>query len=517
MYGVMNELEGKSHLPTIPWRKKKTKPKRCDCCRRCCVGLLHLLRRARATGVILMATLSVPGFYMTHHMFLSPGLATYTSRLHPSVCTVVSSTILKGKTNCSWASCREGCTETDLFQCWQVLVVPYNITANLTTPASNISPPTRPTRVKYDCKKSKRTGTSRRLLEDDTKDSTIKLPYVFTKSKTVSAKHPPTTPGQSYTMEDGIQNSTIKLPFFDFKRSNTTFTSTQHNINDTDTTLNTTEYNIQENARNMQNNTFYDYETEPSNSPSPSLSTPNTDSGNGSSSLEDDGNMEDGEVQTIPSASNVKDVTVVQLVPGVNNNNNNNAGNTEGKDKSTTNQDNLPLNTNRYNSDMLRLVVNIVGCGYMSCFDWWAKYGQVGSVHTCFLNADRTLAIPEVDYKAANAQIVFGVFPLIMIFASFTIVYFSYCRQGNNKVFPMSPKKDIKKLKFEEAKMALLLKRVVEQNTKTNLNKISPMLVKEAMKKAKNQQEGKSQQIRKPVVGNVKRAKNPEVIISVAG
>ncbi|KAK3873053.1 hypothetical protein Pcinc_021905 [Petrolisthes cinctipes] len=514
MYGVMNGLNGKSDLPR-PWRKKKTKPKRCRCCRRCCVGLLHLLQRARATGVILMATLSVPGFYMTHYMLLSPGLATYTSRLNPSVCTVVSNTVLEGKTNCSWTSCREGCTETDLFKCWQVLVVPYNITANLTPPASNTytPPATRQTRVKYDCKKSR---SSRRLLEDDTKDSTVKLPYDFTKSKTVSDKHPPPTPRQSHAMEDGTKNSTIKLPF-GIKRSNTTFTTTQHNINDTDTTLNTTEY-ILEDARKTQNNTFYDYETEPSKSPSPSLSAPNTDSGNGSSSLGDNGNMEDGKVQSIPSASNVEDVVVVQLAPGVNNNNNNNnAGSTERKDKSVTNQEHFTQDTDRYKSDVLRLAVNVVGCGYMSCPDWLVKYGQVGAVYTCFLSADRTLAIPEVDYKAANAQIVFGVFPLMMIFVSFTIIYFSYCRQGNNKVFPMSPKKDVKKLKFEEAKMALLLKRAVEQNTTNNLNKISPLLVKEAMNKAKNQQKGASQQIRKHDVGNIKRGKNPEVIISVAG
>lgn len=485
----MNGLNGKSD-PPYPWRKKKIKPKRCRCCRRCCVGLLHLFHKARATTVILMATLSVPGFYMTLHMLLSPGLATYTSRLHPSVCTVVSSTVLEGLTNCTWTSCRQGCTVTELFLCWQVLVVPDNLTASRTSPSRNRRSLST-FRQTHDMNDSKATHTTQLLMKDveSITISAIKLPSDITKSTTVSDKRPPSR--QHFA--DDLENAT----------------PTQHKVQFTDTTQNITQF-ILEGDRKTHDSISFDYETEAAVSPSPSaLYTPLA---NGSSSPDDYSNFEDVGEKPIPTISNVENV--VQFVPRVSNKK---VDNVKEKKESAKNMRQKAWDAKSHKGEVLRLAVNVVGCGYLSCADWWLKYGQLGSVYPCYLNADRTLAIPEVNYRTANTQIVFGVFPLLLIFVSFTIIYFSYCRRGTNRIFPLAPDKDVKKKKFEEAKMALLLQRAVEQNTKNNVKGISPLLVKEAMNKAKNQQKEKATKNMTNEVINLKRVKNPEVIISVAG
>ena len=38
---------------------------------------------------------------------------------HPVVCKVNSIAVKTGKSNCTWSSCREGCT-ADMFKCFQV-------------------------------------------------------------------------------------------------------------------------------------------------------------------------------------------------------------------------------------------------------------------------------------------------------------------------------------------------------------------------------------------------------------
>lgn len=128
MYNIVDNLQGKRPVFLKP-QKRRAKTKLVKrCLWRCGQALLALFRRLRATVLILLLTLGLPGFYLTLHFLLRPSLDTLAADLQPAFCTVAVSTVLRGKNNCKWSSCRQGCTVQELYNCWQVLILKVNTT-----------------------------------------------------------------------------------------------------------------------------------------------------------------------------------------------------------------------------------------------------------------------------------------------------------------------------------------------------------------------------------------------------
>ncbi|XP_050733148.1 uncharacterized protein LOC127006836 [Eriocheir sinensis] len=122
MYGVLGALDGRAPMQPRPIQKKKAPPRR-HRCKKCGSWCLDVCDRTKTSLLVLGATLGLPAFYMTLFLLLSPGLSTLAAHFHPAICTVASSVVLEGNKNCTWSSCRQGCTAVEMFRCWQVFVI----------------------------------------------------------------------------------------------------------------------------------------------------------------------------------------------------------------------------------------------------------------------------------------------------------------------------------------------------------------------------------------------------------
>ncbi|XP_045604103.2 protein tipE-like [Procambarus clarkii] len=113
---------------------------------------------------------------------------------------------------------------------------------------------------------------------------------------------------------------------------------------------------------------------------------------------------------------------------------------------------------------IVRLQVNVAGCGYGSCEAWWRQYGRRGSTFTCYLSADASLAVPDIDYTLVAVQVVLGAMPLLLtVFASITI-YVCYCREDStDRTLRLSPNHQQLKVKSEQARAQIVLQKSMER------------------------------------------------------
>lgn len=81
-------------------------------------------------------------FYITFNFFLKPSFMTLKAGLQPARCKVTYVNFLEGKRNCSWTSCKMGCTKEDVFTCWQIIVFTQHMNQ------TNISAEIKPSEIK---------------------------------------------------------------------------------------------------------------------------------------------------------------------------------------------------------------------------------------------------------------------------------------------------------------------------------------------------------------------------------
>lgn len=121
---VVGVLQGKPHPFPESCTKQPPERKPPKCGIKALVDFWkRFLLRVLASVLVFTVTFGPPCFYLSAHLLLEPGLATFIALFQPSVCVVVSSSVLEGTSNCSWSSCRQGCTDQDLYRCWQVLIL----------------------------------------------------------------------------------------------------------------------------------------------------------------------------------------------------------------------------------------------------------------------------------------------------------------------------------------------------------------------------------------------------------
>ena len=72
-------------------------------------------------AVWAVAGLSIILFMFASIWFIDPALLTLVLQFREARCRTEASAVLVGISNCSWTSCRLGCTR-DVYKCWQVQV-----------------------------------------------------------------------------------------------------------------------------------------------------------------------------------------------------------------------------------------------------------------------------------------------------------------------------------------------------------------------------------------------------------
>merc|ERR1719178_363106 len=87
-------------------------------------------------GVVwCVASLAIISFIFASIWYIDPALLTMVLQFQAAQCTTIKSAYLIGISNCTWSSCRHGCT-AEVYKCWQVQV---NFT--LVPKSSPIPPP----------------------------------------------------------------------------------------------------------------------------------------------------------------------------------------------------------------------------------------------------------------------------------------------------------------------------------------------------------------------------------------
>ncbi|CAG7716473.1 unnamed protein product [Allacma fusca] len=69
-----------------------------------------------------LAAMSLLGVVVVCPVMLDPAIETLASSFEDAQCRTVYSRVLQGMSNCTWTSCREGCT-ADIYSCWHIIVV----------------------------------------------------------------------------------------------------------------------------------------------------------------------------------------------------------------------------------------------------------------------------------------------------------------------------------------------------------------------------------------------------------
>lgn len=341
MYGVLGTLEGKKSLGLRPGEGVR-KPQKKRRCQRCGLWCRDWCTKTNKTLLVLGAILGLPAFYMTLWLLLSPGLSTLAAHFHPASCTVASSTILEGNTNCTWSSCRQGCTASELYLCWQVLVfvqASYGNHSTLGQVHGNLSD-LRPLPAHF---------TSLTLTRNQSEEEQVKGEE---RNLTFSPVPSPTQPD---------------------------------NINPTET---------------------------------------------------------DAEI-TVDELSFDEMGFLLPKGPGA----------------------------------LTRLQVNAEGCGYESCEEWYRRFGHLGSSYTCYLSADGSMAVPEVDLEEAKTKVALGMLPLMFMTVAIVVLYVLYCPRKPKKRHHSTKQQE---LKWEQARH-LILREVDKKNG--NHQHFDPILVKAALMK----------------------------------
>merc|ERR1719445_1730479 len=82
-----------------------------------------------------VASLSIISFIFASIWYIDPALLTMVLQFQAADCTTVRSAYLIGISNCTWSSCRHGCT-AEVYKCWQV-----EVNFSLVPKSSPIPPP----------------------------------------------------------------------------------------------------------------------------------------------------------------------------------------------------------------------------------------------------------------------------------------------------------------------------------------------------------------------------------------
>merc|ERR1712130_566446 len=73
-------------------------------------------------GVVwCVASLAIISFIFASIWYIDPALLTMVLQFQAAQCTTIKSAYLIGISNCTWSSCRHGCT-AEVYKCWQVQV-----------------------------------------------------------------------------------------------------------------------------------------------------------------------------------------------------------------------------------------------------------------------------------------------------------------------------------------------------------------------------------------------------------
>ena len=348
MYGVLGTLEGKKPMEyrLSEGVKRVKRVSRCRrCCQRCGIWSRDTCNKTNKTILVLGVILGLPAFYMTLWLLMSPGLSTLAAHFHSASCTVASSIILKGTKNCTWSSCRQGCTVKEMYVCWQILVY-VQVMAN--------------------------------------NHSTIQVHGNLT--------HVPPLP----------------LPL--------TSLTVMKNLS--------REEQVKEDEGNF---TF---------SPIPSPTTPS--------------NLTQQDPQLPPTETDADD------------------------GKNDLKYDKMVLLLPKGPGGLTRLQSNAEGCGYESCEAFYQQFGRQGRKYKCYLSADGSMAVPQVDLKKAMRMVVLGMLPLVLMTVAIVILYIFYC--------PKKSKKQDHPVKKQEAKWNQarhLILREIEKKHEKHLQ-FDPILVKAA-------------------------------------
>ena len=85
-----------------------------------------------------VAGLSIITFVFAAIWYIDPALLTLVLRFRKAVCTTRNQAFLIGISNCSWTSCRLGCTR-EVYKCWQIQVSTLTHRGNFIQISGNIT------------------------------------------------------------------------------------------------------------------------------------------------------------------------------------------------------------------------------------------------------------------------------------------------------------------------------------------------------------------------------------------
>ena len=97
------------------------------CCKGCVKssiqGIITGFISIRAFSLVMIALLGPFLFYASYNILFMPAVDTLKARLRLTSCIVAKAIEVKGKSKCKWSSCRMGCTDQELYTCWNIYVL----------------------------------------------------------------------------------------------------------------------------------------------------------------------------------------------------------------------------------------------------------------------------------------------------------------------------------------------------------------------------------------------------------
>ena len=329
MDAVLGKVMGKEDL-LIPKKQSFYPPeKRHGRCRTCCTNCLTscwewivtTVISTRAFVLVMTALLGPFAFYASYYILLAPAIKTLKAKLSPSLCIVSNAMEFHGMSKCFWTSCREGCTDQEMYICWNIYVI----------------------------------------VDDEQPEKTL-----VTHSKN--------------------------------ERYMTDISNSKHNT-----------------VLPEKFNSTLKYETE---------------------LLVSDNEYVDDIAEMLYQLQN-----------------------------------------------MTRLFINVEGCIYGLCKNFWKEYGQIGFTFPCFVSKNKAIAVPTVSYGTVSLQIFFGLIPLFSGLLSVFAIYFIYCRENStDKSLSLEPDPERARKKWEEVKGQIVQNVMERHKGKT---KLDPKRIIEVMKNIK--------------------------------
>ncbi|XP_063844459.1 uncharacterized protein LOC135091054 [Scylla paramamosain] len=553
MYGVLGALEGKQTLRFRQVEKKKRPSRARRCCRKFSVWCRNWCNKTNKTLLVLGATLGLPAFYMTLWLLLSPGLSTLAAHFHPASCTVASSVVLEGINNCSWSSCRQGCTLSELYLCWQVFVFVQVLYENQSSPARrrrdvedvrplpvpvtpvpgnsvspvtpvSVNPVSLPTPVDIVSPITPVTSASPITPVNSVKSissvsvtpvisSSSATPVSFTSPVPDSAPVPSLSLMKNQSREqvkkgegtvlsvtsDSLMRNQSEKQVKDGgdKLTLSPVTSPPPKKNQSrgeqvkrseNSTISPDSFTKKQSKEQVKEKGEDRLTSSPVTLPPPKKNQSREEQVNGNKD-----NLTPSPVSSrvsppvLPSATpttlSKSTTTVSTLTTPVTPSTPSTFTPQSQEPQTNTKEPDDDLNPDEMGfllpkgpGSLTRLRINVEGCGYDSCDTWWQQYGRLGSTYTCYLSADGSIAVPEVDLEEAKTKVVLGMLPLVLMTVAVVVLYVFYWPKKSNRRKD-NPKK-VQEVKWEQARH-LILKQIEKKNKPMQFD---PLLVKEALR-----------------------------------